>query len=154
MVFCRWQLSKSLLRENSRLEIGGAAPGSNRARRRFQYHLCHERLRCCLRRHLHNDLFVNLYAATTLADGNMTYLPDYFKTPQKISFETLEGIQDLKWSSHATFFGTAGISALYIVRISDSVPAYLRQSCKPAGFAYHRIFTDLIPNRSSISEAR
>ncbi len=74
----------------------GAAPGSNRARRRFQYHLCHERLRCCLRRHLYNDLFVNLYAATTLADGNMTYLPDYFKTPQKISFETLEGIQDLK----------------------------------------------------------
>lgn len=43
-----------------------------------------------------NGLFANLYAATTLAGGNTTYLPDFVKTLRRISFETLVGIQELK----------------------------------------------------------
>lgn len=40
-----------------------------------------------------NGIFANLYASTTLAGGNTTYLPDFIKTLRRISFETFEGIQ-------------------------------------------------------------
>ncbi|MES2437425.1 MAG: LysR family transcriptional regulator [Verrucomicrobiota bacterium] len=43
-----------------------------------------------------NGLFANLYAATTLAGGNTTYLPDFIKTLRRRSFETLAGIQEIK----------------------------------------------------------
>ncbi len=40
-----------------------------------------------------NGLFANLYAATTLAGGNTSYMPDFVKTLRRISFETLTGIE-------------------------------------------------------------
>lgn len=42
-----------------------------------------------------NGLFGNLYAATTLAGGNTTYLPNFIKTLRQTSFETLEGIEEI-----------------------------------------------------------
>lgn len=43
-----------------------------------------------------NGLFANLYAATTLAGGNTTYLPNFIKVLRQISFETLPGIHDIR----------------------------------------------------------
>jgi LysR family transcriptional regulator, regulator for metE and metH len=41
-------------------------------------------------------LFANLYAATTLDNANTPYLLDFIKTLRRVSFETMEGIRELK----------------------------------------------------------
>ena len=43
-----------------------------------------------------NGFFANLYAATTIAGGNTTHLPDFVKTLRRISFETMQGIQEVR----------------------------------------------------------
>ena len=43
-----------------------------------------------------NGLFANLYAATTVAGGNTTYLPDFIKTLRRICFEKFEGIREVR----------------------------------------------------------